>query len=294
MTRLRWGHLARVTNRRIMSELLQHWNLTTRPFEAPWDLRFFYRSTQHMEALDRLTYLVLEGSMNLGLLSGEIGCGKTMVRSVLEHQIASALFRVVALENSGFSMDDLIVAILGRLTAHGTELPASKLARLELLQQLLTAQADAGRQVVLLLDEAQDMPCETLNELRWLTNFNGGGRNLITVILIGQPNLRPLVESLPAINQRISLRYHLRPLTVEDVPGYLAHRLYVAGHPNGQIFSPAAATMLHRVTLGVPREINRIAKLSLEYGWMREAARIDEEHLLAVASDLARHQAIAA
>lgn len=293
MTGAREGDRYRVTPH-AMSELLQHWKLTTRPFEAPWDSRFFFRSAQHMEALDRLLYLVLEGSMNIGLLTGEIGCGKTMVRAVLQHQLAASQYRIVTLENSGFSMDDLVLAILGRLTVPDAALPVGRLARLDLLQQLLEAQADAGRQVVLLLDEAQDMPLETLNELRWLTNFNGGGRNLITIILIGQPNLRTLVEAVPAINQRISLRYHLAPLSVEHIPGYLAHRLHTAGHPNGQIFDSNAATNLHRLTRGVPREMNRLAKLVLEYGWMREASHISEDHLSTVAADLNRKQAITA
>jgi general secretion pathway protein A len=277
-----------------MSDLLHHWKLATRPFEAPWDTRFFYRSAQHMEALDRMTYLVLEGSMNMGLITGEIGCGKTMVRSVLQHSLAASEFRIVSIENSGFTMDDLLGSILTRLSNPDAVLPESRLARLELLQTLLESQADAGRQVVLLLDEAQEMSSVTLNELRWLTNFNGGGRNVITVILIGQPNLRPLIEALPAINQRISLRHHLRPLATEDIANYLAHRLHVAGHPTGQLFDVSATEVLHRLTRGVPREVNRLAKLTLEYGYGMDANRLSAEHIMTVASDLQRHQSVIA
>lgn len=277
-----------------MSEILHHWNLTARPFEAPWDTRFFYRSTQHLEALDRLCYLVQEGGMNFGLLTGDIGCGKTTIRAVLQHQLPTSVFRIVTLENSGFSTDDLILAMLRRLTPPESGFPEGRLARLELLQDLLQTQADAGRQVVLILDEAQDMPPATLHELRWLTNFNGGGQNLITVILVGQPNLRPLVDALPATQQRISLWYHLRALALDELPGYLAHRLSVAGHPNGQIFEPDAAAALHRLSRGVPREINRVAKLALEHGWLRESTRITADHILAVADDLHRHQTLPA
>ncbi len=276
-----------------MSELLQHWKLVTRPFEAPWDTRFFYRSEQHMEALDRLLYLVQEGSMNLGMLTGEIGCGKTMVRAMLQHQLPATQFRIVTIENCGFTMDELVLSILGRLTTPDTAFPGGKLGRLEMLQQLLEAQAQAGKQVVLLLDEAQDLPGQTLSELRWLTNFNGGGRNLITVILIGQPGARPLVEAAPAINQRISLRYHLGPLPAEALAGYLAHRLHVAGHPNGQVFGQEAVALLHRLTRGVPREVNRLAKLALEYGWLSGAAHVTTSHLATIAHDLERNQAMA-
>lgn len=277
-----------------MSDLLHHWKLTSRPFEAPWDTRFFFRSAQHLEALDRMTYLVLEGSMNMGLITGEIGCGKTMVRSVLQHSLAASEFRIVSVENSGFTMDDLLVSILGRLSHPDANLPVGRLVRLELLQNLLEMQADSGRQVVLILDEAQEMASATLNELRWLTNFNGGGRNIITVILIGQPNLRPMIEALPAINQRISLRHHLRPLIAEDIASYLSHRLHVAGHPNGQIFEVSASELLHRITRGVPREVNRLAKLTLEYGFCKEATRLSADHIMMVASDLQRQHSVTA
>ena len=273
----------------IMSELLQYWKLATRPFEAPWDTRFFFRSTQHMEALDRLSYLVLEGSMNLGMITGEIGCGKTMVRAVLQHLLSASEFRIVTIENSGFSIDDLILATIGRLSPPETVVPEGRLARLELLHQLLESQVNAGRQVVLLLDEVQDMALQALNELRWLTNFNGGGRNLITIILLGQPSLRQLVDASPAINQRISLRYHLRPLAADDVAGYLAHRLHVAGHPNGQIFDHDASHLLHRMSKGVPREMNRLAKLALEHAWLTEDRSITTGHIEAVGHDLQQH-----
>jgi general secretion pathway protein A len=145
--------------------------------------------------------------------------------------------------------------------------------------------------VVVLLDEAQDMGAETLNGLRWITNFNGGGRNLVSMVLIGQPNLRSLVESVPALEQRIGLRYHLRPLaTASETAAYLAHRLHVAGHPNGELFSPEAVSCLHQLSRGVPRSLNRLAKLTLEYGWLAEAEQLTADHVHSVSGDLRRHQ----
>jgi general secretion pathway protein A len=273
-----------------MSNLLQHWNLVTRPFEASWDARFFFRSAGHLEALDRLTYVAQEGGMNFALLTGEIGCGKTITRAMLQHELPASDFRLVTLENSGSSMDDLLGSLLRRLSPLDTVLPAERLARLDLLKELLELEGDSGRQVVVLLDEAQDLSLTTLNELRWLTNLNGGGRNLITLILIGQPNLRTMIQATPGVDQRISLRYHLQPLGLQELSDYLAHRLHVAGHPNGQLFEAEAVALLHELTRGVPRTVNRLAKLSLEFGWSCEALQISAAHVKAVAQDMAMHQ----
>lgn len=275
-----------------MSELIHHWNLISRPFEAPWDSRFFYASKQHREALDRLTYLVQERSMNIGVLSGDIGCGKTLTRAVLQHSVSPQEAKMIAIENSGYSMEELSRLILHKLDPEAASIPSGKMVCMARIEQIIEAHAALNRHVVILLDEAQDMPLETIRELRWLTNFNGGGRSLVTLVLIGQSNLRSMIDASPAIDQRISLRFHLQPLSQEDVPAYLAHRLHIAGHANGNLFEDSAALLLHRLTRGVPREINRMAKLSLEYGWMHEARSITTEHVTAIARDLARHQSL--
>lgn len=275
-----------------MSDSLLHWNLVLRPFEAAWDARFFYPSPGHQEALDRLDYVVHETGMDFALLSGEIGCGKTLVRSVLQHQLPASHFRLVTLENSGFRSEELVTALLSRLdSAHATH-PSSHLERLDRVRSLLEAESAAGRHVVLIFDEAQEMSADTLNGLRWLTNFNGGGSSLLTILLIGQPDLRALVESVPALDQRIGLRYHLRPLAAPDqTAAYLSHRLHIAGHPTGEIFDSEAAALLHQLSAGIPRTLNRLAKLSLEHGWCSGAERISAHLVQSVARDFHRHLA---
>ena len=273
-------------------ELLAHWKLRERPFEATWDTRFFFASPEHEEALSRLIYLVNENSMNLGMLSGEIGCGKTLTRSVFAERLDAQRFCVVTLENSGFPFTDLLAAILRRVETTPGNGGQTKFARCERLQRCLERMHAEGRHLVLLLDEAQDMPDNTLHELRWLTNFNGGGRAVVTLVLIGQPELRPLVAGDAAVNQRISLRFHLKPLRREDVEPYVRHRLRVAGHPTGCLFSAAAADALFEATHAVPRELNRLAKLALEHAWLREAGSVEVESVEAVVHDLEKHQAL--
>lgn len=273
-------------------ELLGHWKLRERPFEATWDTRFFFASPEHEEALSRLIYLVNETSMNLGMLSGDIGCGKTLTRSVFAERLDPQRFCVATVENSGFPFTDLLAAILRRAETVAGNGGQTKFARCDRLQQCLERMHAEGRHLVLLLDEAQDMPDNTLHELRWLTNFNGGGRALVTLVLIGQPELRSLVAGDAAINQRISLRFHLRPLRREDVEPYVRHRLRVAGHPTGELFSAEAADALFEATRAVPRELNRLSKLALEHAWLQEAHSVGVGSVEAVVRDLEKHQAL--
>lgn len=275
-------------------DLLQHWKLHERPFEATWDTRFFFAGPDHEEALSRLLYLVSETTMNIGLLTGEIGSGKTLTRAVFAGRIDPALFHVVTLENSGFPLEELLGSILSRLDPQIHLNGEGKLARCEIFERLARKVAGGGRHLVLLMDEAQDMKPETLHELRWLTNFNGGGSSFLTLVLIGQPELRKMIVSDAAINQRVSLRFHLKPLRPEDMENYLRHRLRAAGHATGNVFTPPAGEALFKSTQGIPREVNRLAKLALEHAWVNEVAKVDAADIASVVADLQRHQALPA
>jgi general secretion pathway protein A len=271
-----------------MSDFLQHWQLTTKPFEATWDTRFYYRSPQHQEALDRLLYLASEKTMSLGMLTGDIGCGKTITSAILARSLDPCEHIVVSCENSGFSFDELLQFILMQLDPEADQLPDSKFGRCEHLKALCENAAERGRHVIVMLDEAQDIPDETLRQLGWLTNFNGNGRPLLTILLIGQPPLRRLVNSNQAIQQRIGLRFHLMPLDEAATANFVAHRLKAAGHPDGSVFDAEALVHLHHFSRGVPREINRTAKLCLEHAWASGNEKVTAQTLHDVACDLFR------
>ncbi len=273
-------------------EFLQHWKLRERPFEATWDTRFFYAGPDHEEALSRLLYLVSETTMNLGLLTGEIGSGKTLTRAVFAGRIDTARFQVITIENSGFPLEELLGSILRRLDPQVHLNGEGKLARCELFEQHVRKLNARGRHLVLVLDEAQDMTPETIHELRWLTNYNGGGAALLTLILVGQPELRAMIVGDAAINQRVSLRFHLKPLRADDMEHYLRHRLRTSGHATGNLFAPAAALEIYNTTRGIPREVNRLAKLALEQAWLTEAPKVEAAAVAAVVRDLERHQAL--
>lgn len=271
-------------------DLLAYWNLRERPFEPTWDTRFFFQSRDHDEALNRLTFLAGERTMLFGMLTGEIGCGKTLTRAVFSERLDPRRFCVATQENSAFSFSELLGLVLDELEGGLIDAGQTKYARVERLKKVVSRVHMEGRHLVLIFDEAQDMTPATLNELKLLTNFNRAGQSYLTIVLVGQPELRDLVGSLPPIDQRISLRFHLNALDLEDSRNYLRHRLKVAGHPTGDLFDEDAVERAFQVTLGVPRELNRMAKLSLEFAWVKEYSRVSLKAVEAVVRDLQRHQ----
>lgn len=270
-------------------DLPSYWNLRERPFETTWDTRFFFQSRDHDEALERLTFLVEEQTMLFGMLTGEIGCGKTLTRAVFSERLEAKKFRVVTQENSAFRFNDLIGSILNILEDH-TNFGRTKFARYERLRQTMERLRAEGRHLILIFDEAQEMSCATLNELKLLTNLNAAGKNYLTIILVGQPELRDLVAKLPPINQRISLRFHLNALNLNDAGNYLRHRLKVAGHLTGELFSADAIECAFQASGGVPRELNRLAKLALEFAWLQGYTDVPLDAVKAVVKDLQRHR----
>jgi general secretion pathway protein A len=278
-----------------MESHLEHFGLKERPFEIVTDPRFYYASREHREAMARLTYLVDQQSMYFGMLTGEIGSGKSITRKVFTSQIDWQRHYVVEFENSGFSFAELMIQLLvksGHNRRDFSEAPG--LGQIfELVTSLITElHRLQRRQLVLILDEAQDLTEENLLLLKRLSNLNGEIEGSLTIILIGQPELRDVVAGLPPLDQRISLRFHLPNLARDEVSSYLTYRLRVAGHATGSIFTPEAADLLHRASRGVPREINRLAKLSLEASAALRNSEVDIQRVESVVEDLRRHQTL--
>ena len=271
---------------------LEYWGLHERPFEPVTDARFYFQSGAHEEALARLSYLVEEQTMYLGMLTGEIGCGKSMTRQVFAAQIDNARHCLVQFENSCFEFEDYLRRMLEE--TGWDEVPPASAGPFAVYEaaraRLRELAAERGQQLVLMFDEAQDMSPATLANLKRFSNLNDEGTGRLTIILIGQPELRPLVERLPALDQRISLRFHLRPLDQEDTAAYLRHRLLSAGHASGDLFGTGAQAVLFEVSQGVAREINRLAKLCLEAARAMGSPEVTAAHVYSVVEDLRRHQ----
>jgi len=274
---------------------LEHFGLKARPFEIVTDPRFFYASRAHEEALARLLYMVDQGSMYFGMLTGEIGAGKSITRRVFGERIERRRHFVVEFENSAFPFGELMRRLLAKAGYEPASLPPADDAAglFEAVAGLASALGrEQGRQLVLLFDEAQDLGRAELEQLKRLSNLNGEIEGRLTCVLIGQPELRTQVAALPALDQRVSLRFHLGQLGEDEVAPYLGNRLRVAGHPDGNLFEEAAVAELFSASRGVPREINRLAKLSLDAAASTGKTPIGKDEVARVINDLREHQSL--
>ncbi len=271
------------------------------PFDESKDTSFFFESDDHLEALERLEYIVNDGNMNFGLLTGEVGSGKTMLRMVLENRMDRTQFEPAVLENSFYPFEDIVYEIITQIKnisgqhffLQESELPArgDKYGLVSTLKKIMELiHLKENRRLVIIMDEAQQLDVKDLDELKNLTNISADGVNLVTIILAGQPELREKVRALKQVDQRISLRFHLNNLHFEDTKKYVEHRLKVAGHKSGKLLSDKALEVLFRYTLGVPREINRACKLSLEHAFANDRGLVEEEIVKTVLEDLERHR----
>ena len=284
--------------------VLRHWGLREKPFETTFDPRFFYASEWHDEALARLHLVAEDGDMGFGLLTGEIGSGKTFTATVYARSLCRSRFAPVLLPvvTTGAALgyrcvlDELNCALrceepTGRL-AGGYEL------LVEFRRLLESRIAMQGLHLMLILDDAQELSDRDLLDLRGLLNTASAampgvrqGRGLMTVVLVGQPELGERIRSLPTVDTRVGLRYHLRHLRARDVAPYVLHRLRAAGHPTGRVFSDAALAALTERSRGAPREANRIAKIALYAGAARGTRLIGREDVMSVADDCTRRAA---
>src|SRR5262245_37863699 len=249
--------------------------LSEKPFAITPDPRYLFMSERHAEALAHLLYGINEAGGFIQL-TGEVGTGKTtVVRSLLERMPGHADVAVIL--NPQLTPLQFVLTIceeLGIFVRDEDEASIKDLVDI-LNKRLLEAHAK-GRRVVVIVDEAQNLSPETLEQVRLLTNLETASHKLLQIILIGQPELRDVLArvELRQLAQRITGRYHLRPLTAPEAASYVNHRLKVAGSPGGEVFSPAALREVHRLSDGIPRVINVICDRALLGAFTRETHRI--------------------
>ena len=261
----------------------QHWGLGRKPFANTPDPDFIYHSPTFDEAFARLLYDVTEIRGGLSLVTGEIGCGKTMLAAALVEHLRGTPHEVSVLPSPRLTPVQLLRAVAEATGA--PKLPAAKHQAVSALGAHLAALHAGGRRPVLLVDEAQLVPRTLLEEIRLLTNFEDRRDKHLHVVLLGQPELRTHVAKQPQIDQRVSLRYHLTPLDADEVPEYVTHRLKVAGANGHRIFADEASAMLAERSGGVPRLVNNLATQALFVGAMRKLPRIDAALVADVADD---------
>ena len=276
-----------------------YWQLKEKPFEELCDTRFFFESEDHREALDRMLYVVNDRNMNMGLLTGEVGSGKTITKNVLINSLPSHDFEILDFDNSSFGFNDILFDIVKRITFRDSrlslledELPSrsDKYMLMQLFKKKLeTLLYEEKRHLILIFDEAQQIENSVLDEIKNLTNFSSHVENFMTIFLVGQPELREKVRLLKQIDQRIFLRFHLNNLDFNGSTKYIQHRLRVADLEKGTIFTSLGYEILFRSTEGIPREINRLCKLALNYGYAHGLKEISREDIQIILDDLQEH-----
>jgi len=250
-----------------------HFGLRATPFSITPDPQYLYLSDRHREALAHLVYGVNEGS-GFVVLTGEVGTGKTTLCRCLMEQLPDTI-DVALLLNPRLNSRELLATIFDELrVAYDTAYTLKDFIDI-LNTYLLTAHA-VGRRTVLILDEAQSLSTEVLEEVRLLTNLETSRQKLLQIILVGQPELNTILkkQNLRQLSQRVTARYHLLPLSAKDTYAYINHRLAVSG-ASAPLFQKAAMRKIYRYSGGVPRLINVICDRALLGGYVNNRNSID-------------------
>ena len=255
-----------------------HFGLQTAPFRITPDTDRFYAGGRRGALLAALEYALLDGEGILKV-TGEVGSGKTMLCRMLERRLRDRV-ELVYLANPSLSPDEVlrsIAAELGHPAAQGSD----RLAVLHWIQQHLLQACAAGRRVVALVEEAQAMPLESLEQIRYLANLETGHDRLFQVVLFGQPELdqRLTAPAIRQLRERITHGFRLRPLTPAETADYLAFRLRSAGYAGNGLFSPAATRLLARRARGLLRRVNILAEKALLAAYTESASQVTRHHV---------------
>jgi general secretion pathway protein A len=250
----------------------EHFGLHDQPFSIAPDPRYLFMSERHREALAHLLYGIRKGA-GFVLLTGEIGTGKTTICRCLLEQLPADT-RVAYIINPRLSALELLATICGEFGIPCPEGNSSKLFIDRLNAFLLDSHA-SGRQTVLIIDEAQNLSADVLEQIRLLTNLETNRRKLLQIILIGQPELRALLArpDLRQLAQRITARYHLQALSKREISSYVSHRLAVAG-VRRPLFPPRLISSVFRLSGGIPRRINILCDRALMGAYVQGRERV--------------------
>jgi general secretion pathway protein A len=263
-----------------------YWQLHTKPFENTSDTRFYYPAETHQGALLKLRYAV-ENRRGAALLAGGSGLGKSLIVHALMRQLDDTFTPRVHLVFPQMPADQLLAYLSESLTgdepAAGTPPIQHSVRRIE---QVLSANVQAGRHAVIVIDEAQDLADNrALETIRLLLNFEYHATAALTVLLVGQPALLPVLDRMPELDERMAVKCLLRRLTLEESISYVHHRLQAAG-ARQEIFDSSALEAVHHLSLGVPRRINRLCDLALLIGFAEERACLSCAQIEAIAEEL--------
>jgi len=268
----------------------EYYGFSDKPFSLTPDPKYLYKSESHANAFDLLQYAIRrrEGFV---VITGDIGTGKTtLCRAILE-QLDRKTFTALVL-NPFLSEEDLLRVILQDFGVvsreeikRGRLVGVTKQELIETLNEFLLSLLPLGAGALLIIDEAQNLPRQVLEQIRILSNLETNREKLLQIVLVGQLNLKGLLRSpeLRQLDQRVSIRYELKPLTREETGAYVGHRLTIAGGSAAVSFAPRALDLVHQYSDGIPRLINLICDRALLGGYSARTNRITPEIVAAAA-----------
>jgi general secretion pathway protein A len=255
---------------------LEYYGLTEPPFDITPNPRFLFYSARHREAFNHLLYGIRERK-GFVQLTGEVGAGKTTLCRAMLEQLSSmnGHYATALILNPIMSAEELVkaVAIEYGLPVNGLD----RLDTLAVINQFLLQQVERGRETVLIVDEAQDLTDQLLEQVRLLSNLETDNRKLLQIVLMGQPELRDRLNhpGMRQLRQRITVRYHLPPLNRYEVNQYIQHRLEVAGARGVPYFTQPALWRVYSYSQGIPRLLNAICDKALLAGFVSQQERIN-------------------
>lgn len=253
------------------------------PFKNTPDLRLFYSGGKRDAVLDALIYAVTSGEGIVAVI-GEVGSGKTMICRMLEARLPETV-QTIYLSHPSLSRIDVLYALAQEL---GLSLETTQRAQmLRVLQDHLIASYSQGRQVVALIDEAQAMPLEALEEIRLLSNLETGERKLLQIVLFGQPELATHLAgpSVRQLRNRIAHVFHIDPLEMREIHEYLLFRLRAVGYRGPDIFSSRAVSLIAHASGGLLRQVNTLADKAMLVAFSRNEHGIEASHVKAAIRD---------
>lgn len=260
------------------------YHLQIKPFQLSPDPRFFFSSQSHRRAMAYLVYGAHQGEGFI-VITGEIGAGKTMLANTLAQRLASRNLVLAQVVSTQLHADDMV-----RMVAAAFGLPQdnSKAVLLDRVQQFLLTSSRQGKRTLLIVDEAQNIPPSSIEELRMLSNFVSGAKPLLQTFLLGQPEFRKTLQNpeMEQLRQRVIASCHLGPMDSSETEAYVLHRLETAGWRGDPTFNADAFAGIHQYTGGIPRKINVLCDRLLLMGCLDESHAFTGKEVAAVIDEL--------